>query len=98
MEDVNTLNEIIDMLKVENNDNLAIPILYYKSHLLINIDYFSGSDMFKFLTDKLFETCPQYHCSYHSNIYVYIGDIRNWLKEYLEKGEKHGREKNLYRR
>ena len=34
MEDVNTLNEIIDMLKVENNDNLAIPILYYKLSLI----------------------------------------------------------------
>lgn len=90
MEDVNMLNEMINMLGIENNDNIAIPTLFYKRHLLINIDYFHGSDMFKFLKDKFFETCPQYYCSYNGDIYIYVGDISNWLKEYknINKKEK----------
>lgn len=83
MEDINNiLNEILDLLGADDNEDVAIPTLYYRKHVLINIDYFLGSDLFKFLKDKFFETCPQYHCSYNNSLYIYAGDIRNWLKEY----------------
>lgn len=83
MEDINVLNEIIHMLGIENNDSVAIPTLFYKQHILISLEYFHGSDMFKFLIDKFFEKCPQYHCNYRNEIYVYVGDMRIWLKEYF---------------
>lgn len=87
MEDINALNEILNLLDFENNSNIAIPTVFYKQHILINIEYFRDSDIFKFLTNKFFEKCPQYHCSYKNEIYVYVGNIRNWLKEYYENFE-----------
>lgn len=84
MEDINILNEICKMLNIGADDNIAIPTIFYKNHLLVNIEYFRGSDIYKFLRDKLFENCPQYPCFYKDEIYIYVGDVRDWLKLYFK--------------
>lgn len=79
LEDFNILNDILVMLNIKDNDDIAVPTLFYKGHLLVSIDYFRGSDMFILFTNNLFDKCPQYYCSYKNEIYIYVEDIKNWL-------------------
>lgn len=85
--EINSLNEIIKMLNI-NNDSLGISTIYFKGHILVNLDFFRRAyEVYRFIGDKLLKENSKYVCSTAEHIYVYVVDVERWIAEFKSQNK-----------
>lgn len=83
--DMEMLKKICYLLHIDETSDMALPLVFYRNHLLISADYFRSDEaLFKLIYTNIFKTKPENMVSFRDETYISLSAVL----ESLEAGQR----------